>query len=143
MLVVLLKMKKKKKKSQEEILHEKLWDIFSQYIRKRDKGTCFTCGVRKWDEELGEFTIKGFQAGHFRHAVLDFDEMNINCQCVRCNHFLSGNGVVYARNLEAKYGHDAVEELHKRADRALKGELYAVEWYLEKIEYYKKQLLTI
>lgn len=74
------KPKKNKKRSQKQILHDKLWNIFSIYIRRRDGGVCFTCNERKWDEELGEWTIKGMQAGHFYHNVLDFDEMNINCQ---------------------------------------------------------------
>lgn len=121
-------------------LHKKLWNIFSIYIRLRDKGVCFTCSTRKWDEELGEWTIKGFNAGHFRHGVLDFDEQNIHCQCIRCNHHLSGNGVEYARRLTKQIGLKAVEALHNRADRAMRGELHTVEWYLAKIDYYTKKV---
>lgn len=132
--------KKKKKRSKAQILRDKLWDIFSIYIRTRDKGTCFTCGARNWNEELGEFDIRGMQAGHFKHTVLDFDEMNINCQCVRCNHHLSGNGTVYAMNLIRKYGLEAVEDLERRAthERA-NGRKYTEEELLERINYYKQK----
>ena len=124
-------------------LHQKLWDLKSELIRKKAKGICYTCGQRYWNEELGENDWKRMQAGHFRHNVLDFDPMNIHSQCSRCNHFLSGNGVIYSRNLIRDYGLDEVEELHKRADKALSGELYTLEWYLEEINKTKNELKEI
>src|SRR3990167_3937552 len=66
------------------ILHKKAWNVFSKWIRERDK-TCITCGSRS-----------SLQAGHFWHGVLDFDPMNINAQCSGCNHFKSGNLAIYS-----------------------------------------------
>jgi len=92
--------KKKSKKS----LRKKAWKVFSEWIRKRDDGICFTCGTRKpWKQQ---------QAGHFIHKdCLDFNERNIHCQCVRCNHFKSGELGIYANNLIKKYGPYVVDDL--------------------------------
>ncbi len=67
-------------------LHEKLWDLRSTLIRKKEM-KCYTCSYRLWNEELGEWDIRGLQAGHFRHNVLDFDDINIHAQCSQCNHY--------------------------------------------------------
>lgn len=89
-------------------LHKKAWRIFSEYIRRRDKGICFTCGdKRPWKQQ---------NAGHFRHDVLDFDELNIHCQCRRCNHFYSGKLDIYGRRLIELHGLETLMDLHKRAD---------------------------
>lgn len=82
--------------------------IFHKWIIKRDKGICFTCGRA------------GNQAGHFKHNKLDFDEMNLNCQCVYCNHFLSGNLGIYAIKLIEKYGKKKVDDLIKRSNQIKK-----------------------
>lgn len=118
-------------------LHKKAWEAFSIYIRKRDKATCVTCGAKNWDSELGEWSIKGFNAGHFWHNVLDFDEENINCQCIRCNHHLSGNLAPYSVYLIKKLGHKRFAELEKRSKLALRGELKSVEDYKKIIDKYK------
>jgi hypothetical protein len=100
---------KKEKKSKRQKLFDKAWSMFSRYIRTRDKGICFTCGAK------GE--IKTTHAGHFTHGVstpVYFDEHNVHCQCVKCNHFLDGNRAVYLRNIQKKYG-------IKEGDRLLKG----------------------
>ena len=54
-------------------LRDRAWILCSEYIRKRDKGICFTCGE------------PGDQAGHFKHGKnceRYFDEYNIHCQCL-------------------------------------------------------------
>lgn len=78
--------------------------MMSEFVRRRDKGVCFTCGVQKpWKE---------MEAGHFIHRDhLDFNFVNINCQCARCNKFLSGNLDVYAEKLITKYGLDEFMKL--------------------------------
>lgn len=82
-------------------LKKKLWKLVSEYVRRRDKGICFTCGRRKeW---------KWQQCGHYRtgatcKAYLFFDERNLNCQCFRCNINLSGNWREYQRRMHLKYG---------------------------------------
>lgn len=128
----------KKKRPSRKILKDKAWTIFSVYIRLRDRATCFTCDKRIWDEDIGEFTIKGFNAGHYIHNVLDFDEMNINCQCIRCNHHLSGNLGEYSLRLIEKYGLEAVNQLRLRGKNALRGEILSTEEYQTIIDKYTK-----
>jgi hypothetical protein len=84
-------------------LRKKAWNVFSKYIRLRDKGVCFTCDVIKDPKEMN--------AGHFKHNRLDFSEKNINCQCVHCNKWLSGNLGEYALRLIKKYGQEEVDKL--------------------------------
>lgn len=101
------------------------WDVFSLWIRNRDK-RCVTCGA-----------TTGLQAGHFWHNVLDFDEININAQCARCNHFLSGNLAVYATYLIDRYGIKKFNDLKDRHYKAMAGEKRSVEDYEALIEKYK------
>jgi len=82
-----------------QILFDKVWKTFSEYVRRRDNGICFTCGIKK--------DIKEMQAGHFRHGKgtpIYFHEKNVHCQCKRCNTYLSGNRDIYLRNVQKKYG---------------------------------------
>lgn len=123
-----------------ERLKDNAWDIWSIYIRTRDRATCYTCGVRYWDEELGEWSIKGFNAGHYKHGVLDFDEMNIHCQCVRCNKYYSGKLDVYSENLIRDYGLKKYKDLCNRAKQATKGHKYTEEDYEEIITRTKSKL---
>lgn len=81
--------------------------VFSLYIRTRDNGVCFTCGVQR--------SIKEMQNGHFVsrvHNSLRFDERNCNCQCPGCNVFKHGNMDVYALRLTQKYGPSILAELN-------------------------------
>ena len=96
-----------------KVLHKKAWKLQSEYIRRLADGICFTCGdKRNWKEQ---------QAGHYIHKdCLDFDILNINCQCVRCNKWLHGNSGVYAERLIAEYGEGAVNELRVRAEKIKK-----------------------
>lgn len=54
-------------------------------------------------------------AGHFIHNTLDFDDMNIHAQCIRCNRHLHGNAAVYAIKLVEIHGLRKVKNLIKRA----------------------------
>lgn len=105
-------------------LHRKAWDVFSKWIRNRDK-ICVTCGSRK-----------DGQAGHFWHAVLDFDEININQQCSYCNKWKSGNLAPYSVYLINKYGVEAFKDLEKRHWIAMRGEKRTDAQYLALIEKY-------
>jgi len=108
-------------------LRDKAWRLCSEYIRKRDKGICFTCGE------------PGDQAGHFKHGKnceRYFDEYNIHCQCRRCNLFLSGNLAVYLRKLQQKYGMKKADELLKEN----KTKRWRVKELEEIIKYYQDKL---
>ena len=88
---------------------KKFWKLFSEYIRKRDCGTCFTCGLQK--------EYKQMQAGHCiprasGGLMLYFDEINVHCQCYRCNINLGGNGAVYAQRIRDVYGDEAMDNLY-------------------------------
>ncbi len=106
-------------------LKRKAWDIFSKWIRNRDK-RCVTCG-----------SMNMLQAGHFWHGCLDFDEMNINAQCNKCNTYLSGNLAPYSVYLINKHGIEAFKDLEKRHYLALRGERYSDQELQEIIDKYK------
>jgi hypothetical protein len=67
-------------------------------------------------------------AGHYIHKdCLDFDPVNIHCQCVRCNKYLSGNLGVYAERLIMEYGEEAIAELRIRSQEIKKFTLAELE----------------
>jgi len=120
---------KKKSKSRISLLKRKLWEVFSKYIRKRDKNICFTCGRN------GEG--KGMHAGHFipksvGGITLYFNEENVNAQCYNCNINLGGNQYVYGKNLGKK-----AEKLYK-----LKGTIakWTEEDYIKKTAFYTNEI---
>jgi hypothetical protein len=88
-------------------LKKKLDEVFSIFIRMRDKGVCFTCCSKsEW---------KYTDAGHFinrKHLVTRWDERNVHAQCIGCNRFRNGNKEDYAVRLEQLYGHGILQELH-------------------------------
>jgi hypothetical protein len=122
---------KKKKKIPIKRLKKKLWKLVSEYIRKRDKNICFTCG-RYADGS-------GFHAGHYIPSsicgsFLRYNEKNINGQCFRCNIHLGGYGARYHQRMVQVYGQETVDELWKLKE-------INIPWkeadYLKAIEYYK------
>ena len=85
---------------------------FSIFIRKRGSdgagyNKCISCGVSQYWKEMN--------AGHLHHNRLDFDEMNLNPQCVRCNKWLHGNAAPYTLKLIEIHGLKKVQDLEKRA----------------------------
>lgn len=102
-------MKKKLKKSTVSQLKKKLDKVFSIWIRKRDRGVCFTCGIQR--------PVKQMQAGHYisrSHNSTRFDPKNVHCQCVSCNIFRRGAMDSYALALQRKYGLAILQELDKK-----------------------------
>lgn len=86
--------------------------VFSEYIRRRDKGVCITCGKRQ-DWKLTD-------AGHYiRRGIFQFrwHEKNVHCQCKRCNSWLEGEKDIYRQKMIELYGKEFVElieaERHK------------------------------
>ena len=86
-------------------LKQKAWEQFSEYIKRRDKGVCFTCAA------IGD--PKYMHSGHFIHrrAATYFNEINVHCQCPHCNIWLYGNSVLYTLKMIEKYGKKIVDEL--------------------------------
>ena len=112
---------------------KRLWKIFSEYIRRRDKGQCFTCGtIKEW---------KQMDAGHFIPAgqsppPLYFDERNVNCQCTSCNRFKHGNLSVYGLRLTQRYGSEILETLFELKRNKVKWSNWTYKFMID--EYKKK-----
>ena len=94
----------RKPKSDLKKMEDKLWDIFSVYIRLRDSdnqgvGKCFTCGkIIHWH--------KG-DCGHGigrQHKATKFNELNNHLQCKKCNGFEGGMREKYKENMDKRYG---------------------------------------
>ena len=107
-----LKRKPFKKKKQLSIpkLRDKVWVVFSKYIRLRGSvdgyGKCITCGIVK--------PITEMHAGHFQHSKnkeFYLDPDNCHCQCPKCNLYLSGNLARYTLFMLDEYGQDTVDRL--------------------------------
>ena len=118
-----------KKKRGTKTLPKKAWDVFSKWIRNRDP-YCVTHLI------LNGSQVPSENAGHFWHAVLDFDEVNINGQCVNCNKWNSGRLAEYSIYLINKHGQHAFEQLNARHYLAMKGEKRTDEDYYKIIEKY-------
>lgn len=129
---------KKIKKVSLSSLDKKLWKIFSEYIRKRDRKEgeycfCVSCGAaRHW---------KGMDAGHFiprQHQGVKYDERNVAAQCKPCNGFEGGAQYKYGLALRKMYGDGIIKELEikKRLNKNMLTRL----WYLGAIEHYKEKL---
>lgn len=120
-------------------LSKTLWKVFSEYIRKRDKGICFTCGR--------QCEGKGYHAGHFvtqgsGGLLLKFHEKNVHGQCYNCNINLGGNHYIYGKKLGAKI----VKELYdlKDKEKTLEQMNYIKNFpYEEKIEFYKEKIKSL
>ena len=121
---------KKNKPVSLKSLRKKAWALHSEYKRRKANGKCFTCNdQRDWKEQ---------NAGHFIHKdCLDFDDIAIQCQCVGCNKWKSGNLGEFAIRLIKKYGIEAVEAIREKANINHKFTIAELE---EKIEYYKRKL---
>ncbi len=103
----------KTQKSMKSKKIDRLNEVFSRFIRRRDCGfgfgRCISCG------KLIEF--KGCDCGHYenrKHMALRFDEQNCNAQCISCNRFDEGNKSGYRRGLIAKIGEKATDMLEIR-----------------------------
>lgn len=92
-------------------LKKRAWKVFSEWVRRTEKGVCFTCGkVDRW---------QATHAGHFIDAsvcgyALNLNPYNVHCQCVRCNYWKSGNKSEYRRKMVEVYGQDLVDGLENQ-----------------------------
>ena len=106
---------KKKKLPTMKRLKKDADKVFSDFIRQRDKGRCYTCdNIKDWTEQ---------QNGHYmsrRHTNTRYDEENCHCQCVSCNVFLRGNMPLYAIRLQKQYGNDILKDLFRKAHTTIK-----------------------
>jgi hypothetical protein len=97
-------------------LKRKLWKLISKTVRERDNWTCITCGKVATDEDRG--MVDG---GHYKpegiYKSVQFDLINVNCQCRGCNRYHHGRYGDYAEALIKKYG---IEEFNALIERSRK-----------------------
>lgn len=116
-------------------LRKLAWELRSEYVRRKDADSrgnvrCFICGAK--------FHYKKVNAGHYIHRnALDFDRINIQISCIRCNRWLHGNLGLFACRL--------IEVFGLRAYRALEAKRNIKHYFsrreLDKIiKYYKNKL---
>ena len=120
---------RKHSKNKISVLKRRAWNVFSKWIRERDKYTCFTCGKKG----KGSFMHSGHYISRKNMATF-FDERNTNAQCMNCNIWGYGNMGVYTLKLQEKYGVGIIKELTKKS-REIKQ--YKEKDYLEIIKKYK------
>lgn len=122
------------KKKTDAKLKKELWKLVSEYVRRKSRGICFTCGTqRDW---------KQLHCGHYIRASAGlstyFEPKNLHAQCYACNIWRDGNSDEYALRLKATYGDGILEELNEKKHRIVKNFPF-----LEEIERYKKLLETL
>jgi len=94
-------------------LEKKLDRVVSEYVRRKEKGICYTCGNVKPSWKYQE-------AGHYKGRIsmgTRFDERNIHCQCRICNQWMGGNKEVYKVKLVEQYGPGIIEELDRKSSQ--------------------------
>lgn len=140
-------MKKKTKKTvKRSTVHNKLWPIFSKYVRLRDclatTGNvdyciCYTCGeVTEWAK---------LDAGHAftRKCIsLKYDEKLVRGQCKGCNGYGKGEQALFLYHLEEDHGREFVdwargEYKNWKADKGRKVQTIEL---LEMIPFYEQKL---
>jgi len=137
-------MQKPKKQLTLGKLHEKLWKLFSEYIRMSEADengycSCITCGcMRYW---------KRIQAGHFisrGHKYLLYDRRNVHPQCGGCNSFKQGDYARYRKAMILRYGESQVEEMEDRknwpAGHTRMGLELSIKSYSDHVSHLKKSV---
>lgn len=134
-------LRQKHKTDKENILSRSEWlniaqKTFNTYIRLRDKEfNCISCNTNKGQ----------FHAGHYRSVGsspnLRFNEKNCHKQCATCNNYLSGNLILYRKNLILKIGIEEVEKI-ENDNSILKLSIPEIKelihFYKQKIKYLKQ-----
>jgi len=133
----------KKPKSDLKKLEDKLWEIFSVYIRLRDSNDqgickCFTCNRRDHYTKM--------DCGHGiprQHKATKFNEQNNNAQCKHCNGFEGGRREIYKEEMNKKYGPQTWEkmEVASRMTFSFSGPLLQnnIKYYTNEVMVLKKQ----
>lgn len=109
--------------------------VFSEFIRQRDEGICFTCGLQKDPkyQQCGHYVSRSFNQ-------LRYSEINCNTQCVGCNVFKHGAMDSYALALQGRHGSKVLATL---AEEKKKVKQFTVQELLELIEKYKEKIKNL
>lgn len=106
---------------------DKLWRVFSTYIRLRDadeNGYCVCISSGK----LIHWTK--CDAGHFvsrRHLATKFDEQNVNAQGRFDNRFNAGSQYAQAKSIDRKYGPGTADKILVRSRMTCKRDKFEIE----------------
>ena len=120
-------------KSKRHKLIDKLDRVFGDYIRKRDKGVCFSC------PKVSDPTDRvNYHAGHIfsrGYKALRWDERNVYGQCRGCNlrQNFTGNGEAIIW-LVKKLGIDEVDKMRLEAHEGKKWTIGELEDKLEELK---------
>lgn len=90
---------------------KKALKAMSDYVRKRDDYTCFTCG-KQFDEYEDKNKV---DCGHMfsrSHKAIKYNLKNVHAQCIRCNRYLTGNLHEYIRRFKERYGDEEYNKLY-------------------------------
>lgn len=96
------KPKKRKRLLSMKSLIKKADQVFSKFIRERDKHTCVTCG--KSAQHAGHYIRRSWKKCRWH-------PQNVHAQCIRCNTYLDGNMDAYAIFLVNSYGPQILSHL--------------------------------
>lgn len=124
----------------EKLKNTKAWKLTSQYVRKKAKGVCYTCGKKVGHENL--------VAGHFREkrggAATYFALYNLRAQCKwYCNRKRHGAKDEYARKLVNEEGAEILEDLAREGSKSkqwTKQELKQIEEHIQELLYGLKNI---
>ena len=134
-------MLKKEKVVKLSTLDAKLWKMFSEYVRLRDRFQddwckCISCGcIKHWKE---------MHAGHFidrQHKGVKFNEQNVHAQCCHCNTYGQGEQYRYGESIIKKYGSGIIDELYMK--KKFNANMCNRTWYEEMIVVYSNKLKNI
>jgi len=100
------------KTSPRKRLVKKLDNIFSLYIRARDKDKCFTCGTKQ-NPTCGHLITRS------KYSVR-WDEKNAFCQCASCNLHHEYNSHIFTSAYIKKFGAPAYMALVRLANKSHK-----------------------
>ena len=89
---------------------KKLWNVFRQYILKRDHYICVTCfsQVEGRNAQAGHYIAKGACSNEYY-----FSEYNVHCQCAGCNLFLEGNRPAMREYIIRRYGEEVLNDIEQ------------------------------
>jgi hypothetical protein len=101
-----------------KIRRTKADDLFSQFIRRRDRH-CQHCGKMG----LGQGNMLGLECAHIfsrRHWATRHDPENAVALCFTCHQYFTGNPLTFAAFCRKKYGDARMNALDIRAHRIAK-----------------------
>ena len=136
---------KKRRKTPLQKKKEKLWELCKQVVRKRDGNVCVSCGATGLEGS-------NWHTGHLVPsstcgALLRYDLRNLGSQCYACNVNRGGNGAMYLRAVEKKYGKEMIERLFKDKQKTVKCDTLFIDDKLYEYERYlamtKRELISI